>query len=140
MSSLAIDSHKNIIAVSQNWIKKYQSDGTEITSSSWPINIGYIDDDRFLAIDSLDNYYVTGYDTTRKYKSDGTEITTGWPKNNVIGNCIAIDSNDDIYIGNRGSSGSSTSNGIIEIQSDGTELWSDISTYDDAKSCVAFFK
>lgn len=54
-----------------------------------------------IAKDSIGNYYVTGSDRVLKFDSDGNQ-DTGWVINYSGAYGLAIDSNDDIYVGGYG--------------------------------------
>ena len=132
------------------WLRKFQADGTEITSGAWPLEFatttlcpGGSRDDRVeaLATDSSGNIYMAGQrglSTTcnaitdwwiKKFASDGTEITAGWDKTHDAGASsgdsardIIIDGLGQIYVvGTFRTTTRDDEMGIKKYQSDGTE-------------------
>jgi uncharacterized delta-60 repeat protein len=161
LNGIAIDSNNNVYVAGYGtdlvsasslediWIKKFTSDGTEITTG-WnkKINNRFSSIEKIdaIAVDSSDNVYVSGYGSflvsgssggdiwIKKFRSDGTEITTGWNKK-IDGNGgsdrfygIAFDSNDNVYVAGFGDnliSGTSQRDlWIKKFRSDGTEITS----------------
>lgn len=127
------------------WIKKFASNGTEITAGWNKIIDGGSDAAAYsVAIDSGGFVYVAGYGTNlvsgssgadwliKKYASNGTEITSGWDKkvsggSDDFANSIAIDSGGYVYVAGSGMNlcGPSTSADILikKYESDGDQVF-----------------
>ena len=112
-NGMAIDSSDNLYVVGNAggdwWIKKFQSDGTEITDGwNQRFDGGGIDAAHSVTIDGYGNVYVVGNAGgdwwIKKFQADGTEITDGWDKqigggNDAIAYDVAVDqSGDNIYV------------------------------------------
>jgi uncharacterized delta-60 repeat protein len=119
--SIAIDSINNVYIVGSMyngtdddwWIKKYDSDGNEITTNWNKTFDGGSNGNDFaysVAVDSINSVYVVGsnYNGTNddwwiiKYLHDGTEawskIYNGENNGNDIAHGIEIDDNNDVYV------------------------------------------
>jgi len=120
------------------WIKKFDSDGTEITAGWNKVFDGGnsdIDIPYDCVVDSNGDLYVVGVRQDggtpdwwlKKYSSDGTEITSGWNKQiDPAGGAdearaVALDSNDNVYVAGQVDNGGNFDWEIRKYAPDGTE-------------------
>jgi hypothetical protein len=164
---VAVDSNNNVYVVGSGyrlmstvsksdwWLKKFQSDGTEITSG-WDKQYDAGKEGSDIAydvvIDSNDHIYVVGMSTgyysynshtgwyIRKFQTNGSEITTGWGKRawntSHSGNgarAACVDSNDNLIV-----VGQYDRNwAILKFSSDGTQQFAKYITSSDTDSAYS---
>lgn len=103
VTCVAVDAEGNVytggLQTSGVTTRKYQADGTEVTSGSWPLNHGGTV--QAIAIDADGNVYTGGAvasgATTRKYDADGSLLWSVTHTAQV--NAIAVDSSGNVYTG-----------------------------------------
>jgi len=119
INGIAVDSNGNVYTCGGAYVKKFDSDGTEITTG-WPYNHGATL--RGICIDSSDNIYFTGSSasgiTTRKLDSSGSsQWTFDGDMDDTLG--IALVGTDVYVVGTKRSGGDRTVS--ILSQSTGSE-------------------